>query len=462
MPTEDGFIAQIYVGKQTMGITKYYRMVRYDRSYNEVVREKVSFKAGKKKGKFIAAVQHGGNLLYFWRVKSGVLTNIYAQKVNQKTLIATNKKVKIASVSEYGDDFFVYSQDRKHLVYINAMQGKDKASMINTVSFLGEDLAVKYKYKVKTKAQKNDDINYLNFLPEENGNIHILSKIIHWDKGGKLKHSLTSYTNATRITKQSDIEFNNRAINYVQMQFFNNDTIVLAGFYAGANRKVINFTRTTDGFFSAKYIIPEDKFSFTEDAKISQSFQNSSYADTKGSIEPMYEYTSYRRLELAVNENKEYFLIAEQIYDRPETTSESYNDIIIIGFNTKGKHNYITKIVKRQPTSRWYECLSSFSYNFIDNKLNIYYSDSEQNILYKQGKKVDRLSCKNSILGKKNICLTRATIEKDGKVSQTHLLSKENIKEPLMVRRIVFLNPKEFIFTGIYNKTAWSGKIKMK
>ncbi len=359
---------------------------------------------------------------------------VYAQKLN-KNLEVTKDWFEIYTASSIDWLFyFKFKQSNQDILYaVRNFVGENNRNLKASV-----ELAVFDEELTETKRQRIDlGFNWSDYEPyhEEKTNISCIVMDGNVKGKGIFRMIYNIYDDKIHKTIQ-DIQKSNRhyhTVKYVEDTAENK--IYCIGYYRNINEnnpKLNPNGNSCDGiFFQAISSISneiEDEITtdFTEEFKL--NFLTAKDLKNGGEIPNHPIHFG------AMNKNNEIIIIAEHFEEiksvimsssfsntpTQRTTTHIYGDIIVTCLNQKGEIKW-TRIIPKISSSDY---LSGFIYKFVESGVDIVFRDNQDN--YNDVVKKKYYTDVEEPFG--NVCLVKAHINRDGKLTSDIILDKTNYK----------------------------------
>lgn len=448
-----------------------YSLEKYSKSKMELEYVK-EFKLPEVSGKELSFeriyILNGNILVFASRYDKTLDKNIaYVQKIDAKTgtLNGTPKEIDYISATKKRNsgsfDFVLSTDSTKILLLHNEPYEKYANEKFSYKVFDGNaneiwSAALELPYKDKSFIVSN-------YRVDNEGNVYMLASILkdkeeRERKKPRYKYDLVSYNCKTKSIKESEISLGDKFISDVSFKINEKGQIIVGGFYSNKN---------ADGLAGTFFLSMD---------KSTQKVISSGYKDF--STEFLGEFMSSRRAEkhkelynysidhLITKENGGAYMVAEQFYIRVVRTTDPktgvttttyhyyYNDIIVISVNPDASIEWVKKIPKLQHSVNDYGYYSSYTLDYVNNKLYFMYNDNPKNL------KVDASKVKNGIT--KKMVTVLATLDSKGNLSRDVMFSAKDAKIFTRPKVSIRLGAKESLFYAIKKKKYKFGRINYK
>ncbi len=273
-------------------------------------------------------------------------TVLYYQKINKDNLTPATDFIEITTVhfikGNWPDFYFALSRNETKLLVVSLIKLNWSKVQYNEYFVFGKGMEMEWTrkdfYEFTGQGPREN-----NYVVDEQGNVSVLSlikreSILSLFQDMKNSYIIYRYTQNGKIFREYPLTLMNRYIRGVKIIGGANGELICAGLYSELFRAGVG------GTFFFK-IDPENGHIFNNQTHAFSDDLIVRLMETREPIMNESELMKYRLNDLVLRNNRSIILIAEQLFEQSYNT---YNNLIVVCFDSTGQVDWSQVVIKRQ------------------------------------------------------------------------------------------------------------------
>jgi hypothetical protein len=323
-----------------------YYLEKLDASLNLVREESINLFEGLKSYELEALVHFHGELYLFVSRRKFSESVLYYQRIDKNSLKPLEGLIEIANIQfingNWPDFHFALSRRESKFTIAALIKLNWIRVQHNELFMFGKGMEMLWRRKdfIEFKGQgPRENV----FVPDEKGNLSVLSltkeeSIISLFRDIKNAYTIYRYTDEGQTYREYPVIFENRYIRGIKILGSDNGELICSGLYSELYRAGVGGTFFFKIDASGGLIYNNQSYAFSNDLLMRLS-------DFKEPVLAREELIQYKLTDLVPRRNGNIVMITEQIFEQPYNT---YNNLIVICFDSTGQVNWNQVIPKRQ------------------------------------------------------------------------------------------------------------------